>query len=582
MAAKKSAPKAELPPKVQKAPRASKPAATADVVVIGGGHNGLVAAAYLARAGVKTILVEARTELGGMALTGDVDGVRAPMLAHTVGRFRPRVARDLGLQGKVKLVEPEARNFAPHPTNGTAITLWRDAKRTAAELATRPNGEKVAAGYLKLDGRLRRVGAYFEKVLDGIPPDLDGGKSVAELLAGFAFRAPFSGLEEGDGREILRMLPMSAADLVNEYINDDHLEALIAWRGSRYNATGPISPGTGASLLFDNITGDGADGGASGETVVAIGGPGALIDAIADAARGFGAEIRTGAQVTAITERDGRVTGVALASGEEIIAPYVLSTLDPKSTLLNLLGVEATGPELRRRLRATRSTGVTAKLNILLNQLPNFPSAGSAAEQEVRLRGRITVLSDILGIERAFDSSKYGEMSEVPVVEAMIPTLIDPSLTNDKRHLLSAVVHYAPVDLKGGWTADARKTLADRAVAVLESVAPGISGHIVARQLITPADLQSDWGAAGGHAMHVNEGFDQFAQWRPLYGIGRYETPIDGLFLSGAGTAPGGGVTGARGQCRREADPPPAPSRGVTSRRAREGSHVVVAILCHS
>jgi phytoene dehydrogenase-like protein len=560
MAAKKSAPKAapktlkptataktELPPKVQKAPRAGKPAATADVVVIGGGHNGLVAAAYLARAGVKTILVEARTELGGMALTGDVDGVRAPMLAHTVGRFRPRVARDLGLQGKVKLVEPEARNFAPHPTNGTAITLWRDAKRTAAELATRPNGEKVAAGYLKLDGRMRRIGAYFEKVLDGIPPDLDGGKSVAELLAGFAFRAPFSGLEEGDGREILRMLPMSAADLVNEYINDDHLEALISWRGSRYNASGPISPGTGASLLFDSITGDGADGGASGETVVAIGGPGALIGAIADAARGFGAEIRTGAQVTAITERDGRVTGVTLASGEEIIAPYVLSTLDPKSTLLNLLGVEATGPELRRRLRATRNTGVTAKLNILLDQLPVFPSAGSAAEQEVRLRGRITILSDILGIERAFDSSKYGEMSDVPVVEAMIPTLIDPSLTNDKRHLLSAVVQYAPVDLKGGWTADARKTLADRAVAVLESVAPGISGHIVARQLITPADLQSDWGATGGHAMHVNEGFDQFAQWRPLYGIGRYETPIDGLFLSGAGTAPGGGVTGAPG-----------------------------------
>ena len=558
MAAKKSAPKAapkapkasvktELPPKVQKAPRAAKPAATADVVVIGGGHNGLVAAAYLARAGVKTILVEARTELGGMALTGDIDGVRAPMLAHTVGRFRPRVARDLGLQGKVKLVEPEARNFAPHPTNGTSITLWRDAKRTAAELAARPTGEKTAAGYLKLDGRMRRIGAYFEKVLDGIPPDLDGGKSVAELLAGFAFRAPFTGLEEGDGREILRMLPMSAADLVNEYINDDHLEALIAWRGSRYNASGPISPGTGASLLFDSITGDGADGGASGETVVAIGGPGALAAAIADAARGFGAELRTGAQVTAITERDGRVTGVALASGEEIIAPYVLSTLDPKSTLLNLLGVEATGPELRRRLRATRNTGVTAKLNILLDQLPIFPSAGSAAEQEVRLRGRITILSGILGIERAFDSSKYGEMSDVPVVEAMIPTLVDPSLTNDKRHLLSAVVQYAPVDLKGGWTADARKTLADRAVAVLESVAPGISGHIVARQLITPADLQSDWGATGGHAMHVNEGFDQFAQWRPLYGIGRYETPIDGLFLSGAGTAPGGGVTGAPG-----------------------------------
>jgi phytoene dehydrogenase-like protein len=163
------------------------------------------------------------------------------------------------------------------------------------------------------------------------------------------------------------------------------------------------------------------------------------------------------------------------------------------------------------------------------------------------LAADLAAFNGIWVIDTAEMNGQTMAASDVPVIEAMIPTLIDPSLTNDKRHLLSAVVQYAPVDLKGGWTADARKTLADRAVAVLESVAPGISGHIVARQLITPADLQSDWGATGGHAMHVNEGFDQFAQWRPLYGIGRYETPIDGLFLSGAGTSPGGGVTGAPG-----------------------------------
>jgi len=521
--------------------------ASADVVVLGGGHNGLVAASYLARAGMRVIVVEARSELGGMALTASIDGVRAPMLAHTVGRFRPRIARDLGLGGSVRLIEPETRVFAPHPTNGTAITLWRDAEKTAAALAERPNGAKTAAGYLKLDGRLRRIGAYFAEVFDGVAPDLDGGKSVAELLAGFAFRAPFTDLQEGDGREILRMLPMSAADLVGEYLDDEHLLALISWRAAIYNAVGPMSPGTGATLLFDGITGDGADGGAAGQTVVAIGGPGAIIDALATAARGFSAEIRTGAQVVAITERDGRVTGVALASGEEIAAPYVLSTLDPKTTLLNLLGVEATGPELRRRLRATRSNGVTAKLNLLLDRLPDFTAAGSGPSAQTLLRGRIVILDNVLGIEKAFDASKYGEMSETPVVEALIPTLIDPSLAPDKRHVVSAIVQYAPANLKSGWGEVERKQLADRTMSVLESVAPGIGKRVVARQLITPADLEKDWGASGGHAMHVNEGFDQFAQWRPLYGIGRHETPIDGLFLSGAGTHPGGGVTGAPG-----------------------------------
>ena len=517
-----------------------------DAIVIGGGHNGLVAAAYLARAGVRTLLVEARAELGGMALTAEIDGVRAPMLAHTVGRFRPRIARDLGLQGRVKLIEPEIRTFAPHPDGG-ALTLWRDPKKTAQELAARRGGDELAQGYLKLDGRLRRIGAYFEQVLDGVPPDLDGGKSVAELLAGFAYRAPFTSLAEGDGREILRMLPMSAVDLVREYVSDEHLVSVLSWRAAIYNAVGPMSPGTGATLLFDGITGDGADGGAAGQTVVAIGGPGALAGALADAARGFGAEIRTGASVAAITERDGRVTGVALANGDEIAAPIVLSTLDPKRTLLGLLGVESTGPDLRRRLRATRSTGVTAKLNLLVDRLPTFTAAGKGESAEQLLRGRIVIAPSVLGTEKAFDASKYGEMSETPVVEALIPTLIDPSLAPDGRHIISAVVQYAPENLKGGWSDEARKTLADRAIAVLESVAPGIGGRVVARQLITPADLAKDWGSSGGHAMHINEGFDQFAQWRPLYGIGRYGTPIEGLYLSGAGTHPGGGVTGAPG-----------------------------------
>ena len=517
-----------------------------DAIVVGGGHNGLVAAAYLARAGVRTLLVEARAELGGMALTAEIDGVRAPMLAHTVGRFRPRIARDLGLQGRVKLIEPEVRTFAPHPDGG-ALTLWRDPKKTAQGLAARRGGDALAEGYLALDGRLRRVGAYFEQVLDGIPPNLDGGKSVAELLAGFAYRAPFTGLEEGDGREILRMLPMSAVDLVREYVGDEHLVAVLAWRAAIYNAVGPMSPGTGATLLFDGITGDGADGGAAGQTVVAIGGPGALAGALADAARGFGAEIRTGASVASITERDGRVAGVVLASGEEIAAPIVLSTIDPKRTLLGLLGVESTGPDLRRRLRATRGTGVTAKLNLLVDRLPHFTAAGTGESAAQLLRGRIVVAPSVLGIERAYDASKYGEMSETPIVEALIPTLIDPSLAPDGRHIVSAVVQYAPENLKGGWSDDARKILAERAIAVLESVAPGIGGRVVARQLITPADLAKDWGSSGGHAMHVNEGFDQFAQWRPLYGIGRYDTPIEGLYLSGAGTHPGGGVTGAPG-----------------------------------
>ena len=221
---------------------------------------------------------------------------------------------------------------------------------------------------------------------------------------------------------------------------------------------------------------------------------------------------------------------------------------------LGLPTEEAARIALRTQQIIGYESGVTAKLNLLVDRLPTFTAAGKGEAAEQRLRGRIVILESVLGIEKAFDASKYGEISETPIIEALIPTLIDPSLATDGRHIVSCVVQYAPVALKHGeWDEPTRKAFADRVVAQLERVAPGITRLISARQLITPADLQRDWGATGGHAMHVNEGFDQFAQWRPLYGIGRYETPIDGLFLSGAGTHPGGGVTGAPGANAAEA-----------------------------
>jgi phytoene dehydrogenase-like protein len=341
---------------------------------------------------------------------------------------------------------------------------------------------------------------------------------------------------------------MAVADFVAEAFETDALQAAIAWRGVRHSFLGPWSAGSTAILLAD---GAGNDGGAAGQTVFAIGGPGALSEALASAARAAGAEIRCGTEVAAIIARDNRATGVALTSGEELHAPVVVSGLDPKRTLVELADPVTVGPSMRWRAANYRTPGVVAKVNLVVDRLPRFTAA--AGDDEQLLRGRIVAAPGIDAIERAFDAAKYGRVSDTPVLEATIPSLVDPSLVDgapDGTHVVSVSAQYAPYRLRdGSWDDDGRASgLGDRIVAVLDALAPGFAESVRALEVITPLDLERDYGLSGGHPLHGEQALDQFFLWRPFLGSGRYRLPIDGLYLCASGAHPGGGITGQPGQ----------------------------------
>jgi phytoene dehydrogenase-like protein len=341
---------------------------------------------------------------------------------------------------------------------------------------------------------------------------------------------------------------MAVADFVAEAFETDALRAAIAWRGVRHSFLGPWSAGSTEILLGDAA---GNDGGAAGQTVFALGGPGALSEALAASVRAAGGELRCGAEVTAITTRDGSATGVALASGEEIAAAVVVSGLDPKRTLTTLVDPVTLGPTMRWRATNYRTPGVVAKVNLVVDRLPRFTAAGGDDAQ--LLRGRIVVAPGIDAMERAFDAAKYGRLSDTPILEATIPSLVDPSLVEgapDGTHVVSISAQYAPYELRSGsWDADGlAETFADRVVGVLDHLAPGLAASIRAREVLTPLDLEREYGLSGGHPLHGEQALDQWFLWRPFLGSGRYRLPVDGLYLCGSGAHPGGGITGQPGQ----------------------------------
>ncbi|MEW6060286.1 MAG: NAD(P)/FAD-dependent oxidoreductase [Actinomycetota bacterium] len=508
-----------------------------DAVVVGGGHNGLVTAAYLARAGRRVLVLERRAKVGGILETVEMaPGVRAPGIAHTVGRLRRSVIDDLELlRHGLVLIDSPVRVFAPQP-DGSALTLWADASRTAEELRARSRHDGGA--YPVFDRKVRSLASFVAYLNAATPPDVKTPK-FADLVAGLRTGRAFRDLGTKASREVTRILPMAIADVVDEVFEDPAVRGAIASRAVSCAAMGPLSAGTAATFLSDSA---GNDGGAPGQSVIARGGPGGLAEALGSAARSFGAEIRTGAEVARILTRDHRAVGVALTGGEEIHASVIVANADPKRTLTTLVDPVVLGPHLMWRAGNIRAPGVVSKVNLALSALPKFPGG-----DEERLKGRIVIAPSIDYLERAFDASKYGRISSEPFLEVTIPTLSDPALAPEGRHVMSVIVQYTPFELRDGDWGSERDSVGDLVVGTLEQYAPGFGELVTARQVTTPVDLEREYGLSGGHPLHAEPGLDCWFAWRPLLGHANYRFGIEGLYLCGSGAHPGGGITGAPG-----------------------------------
>jgi phytoene dehydrogenase-like protein len=508
-----------------------------DVVVVGGGHNGLVAGGYLAKGGRKVLILERRDRVGGiLANTEIAPGVTAPGISHTVGRLRASIIKDLKLASHgLELIAPDVRMYAPQ-ADGSGITFWTDADRTGAGL--RAISEHDAEAYPRFDRQVRTLASFLAYVNAATPPDIKS-PSIADAINGLKLGKAFRELGSKPSREATRALPMAIADYVRESLEHDAVCGALASRAVLYTSMGAWAAGSAAVFLFDAA---GNDGGAAGQSTLARGGSGALAEALASAARAFGAEVRIGADVAQITCRDGRARGVRLADGEEIDARVVAANADPKQVLTKLLDPVLLGPTLVWRGRNIRTPGATAKVNLALSGVPQFNGAN-----EEQLRGRIVISPGIDELERAMDAYKYGRVAEDPVLEATIPTLTDPGLAPEGTQVMSVLFQAAPYALReGDWTSE-RERLGDITVKTLERFAPGLGELVTARQVITPLDLERDYGLSGGHVLHGEPGLDNFFAWRPLLGYARYRFAVPGLYLVGSGAHPGGGVTGGPG-----------------------------------
>ncbi|MGH9930117.1 MAG: phytoene desaturase family protein, partial [Pyrinomonadaceae bacterium] len=353
----------------------------------------------------------------------------------------------------------------------------------------------------------------------------------------------FRGLGKSDSYRLLRWGPMAVADLVAEWFETELLRATIAARGIFGAFAGPWSAGTSTGLLWQAAM----DGKAISPSAFVKGGMGMLTQALAGAAKAAGVEIRTGTEVAGIEASEERVSRVVLNTGEEIPARAIVSNADPRTTLLKLVDPVCLDPNFLVKMRNYRAMGVSAKINLALSRLPSFAGVDGGEEAKTKLAGRIHIGPEIDYLERAFDAAKYGDYSPAPYMEITIPSLVDPALAPAGAHVLSVYVQYAPYKLKDGDWNTRREEFADTVVNTLCAYAPDLKELIVARQVITPLDLEETYGLSGGHIYHGEQSLDQFFAFRPVIGWAQYRTPIKGLYLCGAGTHPGGGVTGGPG-----------------------------------
>jgi phytoene dehydrogenase-like protein len=516
-----------------------------DVIVIGAGHNGLVTAGYLAKAGRRVLVLERRDQVGGAAVTEEVfPGFRFSTCADGSGYLCEEVRRDLEPGLEILALDPVV--FAPQP-DGSHLAIWRDPAKTAAEIArfSSADAERYPA-FVELVGKIAAVVGGLARVE---PPDLpDVG--LRDLLSMRPLAGPVRALGRKHVNDLLRVLPMPVADLLDEWFESDVVKGAIAANGVRDLTWGPKEAGTAYALLYNWAL---SDTGLFRSAGVVKGGIGALSDALAASARSFGAEIRTGAAVEGIATAEGRAVGVRLAGGTILSAPVVVSNADPRTTFLELLDPYALSAKFARHLRNIKYRGSATRVLLALGELPEFVAlarggtASGGDDPTSLLQGPIQIAPTLQYLQRAYDCVKYGEFSPRPYLDVMIPTLLDPSLAPPGRHVMSITAKYAPYRLRDGNWDSRREAFGDVVIDTLAEYAPKIREAILHRRVLTPPDLEAAYGLPEGNPSHGEMTLDQFFHMRPVPGYARYRAPIGGLYLCGAGCHPGGGVTGIPG-----------------------------------
>jgi phytoene dehydrogenase-like protein len=512
-----------------------------DAIVVGGGHNGLTAAAYLARGGLRTVVLERREIVGGACVTEEIaPGVRASTTSYIASMLRPEVIRDLQLARHGLTMVPCEPGLQVAFEDGKVLPWWTEHERTVQEWSKISVAD--AQTFDRVDKRLKHLASYLQGFFLEEPPDVNA-KGLAKLKEGRRILKRFRKIQGDEVTDLVSFLTGSLGEFLDRNFESEYIKRMFLANNVYGMHSPPYRPGTSIGLLFHLLSG--GDDDVQGFYGHVMGGMGSITQAMASAARENGAEIRTNAPVAKIIVSNGRTTGVVLEDGTEIHASTVLSNADPKRTFLGLMDPKDLPEDFRLSVEGIKMAGPCAKVNMALSEEPRF--TGMPADAGPIQRSLATLVPTLEAAERMYDIAKWGEIPQDLWVDCVVASNVDPSLASEGTHVMTCFVQYVPYELRDGTWDEQRDVLGKRVLDKVAQYAPNVPGAVTAMQVVTPLDLERTYGLTEGNIFHGDLNIEQLFFMRPVPGYSNFRTPVDGLYLCGAGVHPGGGVTGAPG-----------------------------------